>query len=142
VTERLPSDHDSIESHRVHLERVGRTSRTRVPLPADLSLAADDVVWLSIGGESAHARVEGSLAGEPAFAGAYENARLARTGEGTDHLRQWTERHDLTPGEPVWLDVLRSGYAYGLRRPGERVIYAPPDPPDDSLASIAADLEE
>jgi len=142
VTERLPSDHDVVDSHRVHLERVGRTSRPRVPLPAGLSVSAGDVVWVSLEGEATRARVETSLAGEPVFEGAFDNARLARAGEGEDRLREWTARHDLAPGAPVALDVLTRGYAFGLRRPGERVIYAPPDAPADSLADIAADLEE
>ncbi|MFC7057968.1 DUF7112 family protein [Halovenus salina] len=38
-------------------------------------------------------------------------------------------------------DVLRTGYAYGLRRPGERVVYSPPEQPDSSLTDIARDLD-
>lgn len=142
MTERLPSDHEAVDSHRVHVERVGRTSRVRVPLPSALELAEGEVLRVSLEGEPAHASVESTLSGDLAIEGASDNARLARAREGEDRLRAWAERVDLGPGDPVLVDVLTAGFAYGLRRPGERVIYGAPDAPADSLSRIAEDLSE
>lgn len=142
MTERLPSDHDAVASHRVHLERVGRSNRLRVPVPEPLDPEPGTVVRLSLGGEACHARVTETLDGAPTIAAARDNARLARAGEGPDRLAEWTAGHDLSPGDPVLIDVLTEGHAYGLRRPGERVVYTAPDAPDESLSRIARDLGE
>lgn len=142
MSDRLPSDHPSVDTVRVHLERVGRTGRRRVPVPDGLDVPVDEVVRLSIEGEAVHGHVEETLGGDPAIAGAFDNARLARTAdEGTDRLGRWLDEHGLGPGDPVAIDVLTPGYAYGLRRPGERVVYRAPDPPSDSLADIARELD-
>jgi hypothetical protein len=141
VTERLPSDHDAVDSHRVHLERVGRTNRLRVPLPDDLAHEPGDLVRLSFEGTVAHARVEETLDGRPVLDRAADNRRLVRRGEGENRLREWTEATERSVGDPVVVDVLTAGYAYGIRRPGERIVYGAPDPPADSLSRIAEDLE-
>ena len=142
MTDRLPSDHDAVSSHRVHLESVGRTGRPRVPVPAALDLAAGDVVRVSLEGEPGHVEVTEALDGTIVIDAVADNPRLARAGEGADRLREWTDAVGLGTGDPVLVDVLTAGYAYGLRRPGERVVYAAPDAPADSLASIAEDLQE
>jgi hypothetical protein len=142
VTERLPSDHDAVESHRCHLESVGRTSRCRVPLPDGLGLADGDVIRVSLEGEAAHAHLEQTLAGDLAISAAFDNPRLARAeGEGADRLADWLTDSGLGAGDPLLVDVVTEGYALGLRRPGERVIYTAVDPPSDSLADIAQDLD-
>lgn len=143
MPERVPSDHDAVESHRVHVETVGATSRPRVPLPGTLDVAEGDVIRLSLEGKVRHAQVTATLGGDLALAGAYDNARLARTGgEGSaDRLRAWLDGDGLGGGDPLLLDVVTPAYAFGLRRPGERVVYAAVEPPSDSLADIARDLE-
>jgi len=142
VTERVPSDHDAVAHHRVHLETVGRTSRPRVPFPAALDVAADDVVRLSLAGRDTHAQVTETLGGDLAVEGAFDNARLARTAdEGENRLQAWVDEAGLGPGDPIALDVVTSGYAFGLRRPGERVVYQAREPPSDALADIARDLD-
>lgn len=142
MPERVPSDHDAVDSHRLHVETVGATSRPRVPLPEAVDLAEGDVIRLSIEGDVSHAQVASTLSGTLALAGAYDNARLAREAdEGTDHLREWLDDHGIGGGDPLLLDVVTPGYAYGLRRPGDRVVYAAVEPPSDSLSGIARDLE-
>lgn len=142
MTERVPSDHPGVESRRVHLEAVGRTGRVRLPLSTADDLAAGDVVRLFLEGEAAHAAVVEPLDGDLAVASAFANARLARTGEGgTDRFRSWIDEHGLAAGDPLALDVLRRGSAYGVRRPGERVVYRVPDRPPQSLRDIARDLD-
>lgn len=142
MTDSLPSDHPTVRSHRVHLESVGRTGRLRVALPPALDVGAEDVVCLFLDGDATHAAVAETLGGSLAVSGAFDNARLARTeGEGTDRLREWVEASGLAAGDPIALDVVTGGYAYGLRSPGDRIVYRPPDPPADSLRDIAADLD-
>lgn len=143
MTERLPSDHDAVESHRVTLSTVGHTGRPELVLPAALDLAPDTVIRLSLEGAVAHAQIEETLRGEPAIRGAFDNRRLARTADaGEDRLGPWAEDAGLRSGDSVLLDVLTEGFAYGLRRPGRRVVYEAPDAPADSLSDIARDLGE
>ena len=142
MTERVSSDHDAVESHRVHLDPVGRTSRVQLPLPEDLDPAVDDVVCLCFDGSVFYAQVETTLDGQPAIRRAAADQQLARTGDCEDALAAWLSDAGLSSGDPLLLDVLTPGWAYGLRLPGERVVYSPPEQPDDSLASIARDLDE
>jgi hypothetical protein len=141
VTDRLPSDHDTVDSHRVTLERVGRTNRLRVPLPDDLAHQPGDILHLSFEGTVAHARVTERLDGRAVLDRAADNRRLARHGDGADRLHEWTQEAGLAVGDPIVVDVVTPDYAYGIRRPGERIIYAAPDPPSDSLTRLAEDLE-
>jgi hypothetical protein len=142
VTDRIPSDHDAVTSHRTHLETVGRTDRPRVPLPDGVDATVGDVVRLSLEGEAYHAQVHDSLYDEPDVRGAFANPRLARTeGEGEDHLRAWADTVGLGGDDPLVFDVVTPGFKYGLRRPGERVVYAATDSPSSSLADIARDLD-
>ena len=143
MSDRVPSDHDAVDSHRVRYDTVGHTSRPEVVLPEGVDLAVDDVVRLSLEGDAVHAAVAETLAGDLALRGAFDNARLARTdGEGEDRLHAWAADLGLETGDQLLLDVVTAGYAYGLRRPGQRVVYEAPDPPDSGLADIARDLAE
>lgn len=137
MTERVPSDHATVDSHRVHLETVGRTGRPRVPLPDGLGHTAEELLRLSLEGLETHAQVTADLRGEHGIEGAYPDAQLARTGEGENRLVGWVDRHGLSAGDPLLLDVVTPGYQYGLRRPGERVVYDAVEAPDDGLSDIA-----
>ena len=141
MTDRIPSDHATIESHRISLGTVGRTRRLQVELPDELECAVDDVVYLSLEGDGFHATITASLHGDAAVQDAFPTRQLARTRAGEDALRAWVDDTGLTAGDALVLDVLREGYAYGLRRPGKRVVYAPPEPPNSSLADIARNLD-
>ena len=142
MSDRLPADHDAVDTHRTHVEQVGRTGRPRVPLPPGVDVAVDDVVRLSLEGEKFHAQIVAGLDCQPEIRGAFANARLARTpGEGDDHLRPWVESVGFGIGDPVLVDVVTPGYKLGLRRPGERVVYEATDAPSGSLADIARDLD-
>jgi len=141
VSDRLPSDHDAVTSYRTRRERVGRTSRVRVPLPAALDVAEGDVIRLSLAGTTYHAQVQSSLDGDLDVRGAFDNARRARAREGDNHLQSWVDDAGLGPGDAVVLDVVTSGFKFGLRRPGQRVIYEATDAPSSSLSDIARDLD-
>ena len=141
MTDRLPSDHPAVDSHRVELDAVGSTGRPQVVLPPVLSCAPGDIVRLSLEGTRTHTEVVSTLRGADAVRRACRNRRLTRTGEGTDLLGEWLDNGGYEPGSTLLLDVLTEGYAYGLREPGARVFYEPTDPPDSSLTDIAESLD-
>ncbi|MEF8813764.1 MAG: hypothetical protein V5A55_08095 [Halovenus sp.] len=141
MSDAIPSDHDAVESHRVTLSQVGSTHRLQVPLPAAASCEPGDVVSLSLSGDRVYAAVTTTLRGDRAVRDAFPTRHLARRdGEGEDELARWLDRVEADTSDTLVLDVLTEGYAYGLREPGTRVVYAPPDPPDQSLADIARSL--
>lgn len=141
MADRVASDHDTVETHRLSVDTVGRTSRYRIELPAGLDVAAGDVIRLDFGGQQSQAQVTESLDGTLELRGAYANARLAREDEGEDRLGPWLEEAGLDAGRSVLLDVLVDGSQYGLREPGSRTVYTVATPPSDSLSSIAEDLD-
>lgn len=138
MSERVPSDHDSVTTYRATIARSGGTTRPCLRLPAEVTAVEDgDTIRLSLGGELAHARVTADSSGL-LLRGAYDNKRLARTpGEGTNRLVEWCEEHGRDPGSAVELDELDAGFCYGLRDPGERTVYTVPNRPNESLADIA-----
>lgn len=142
MADRVPSDHASVETHRVSLDTVGRTSRLRVTLPETLAVAEGDVLRLTIDDSDAHAQVRTGLDGHPEVRGAFDNARLARADEGENRLAEWLDAVGLDAGQSVLLDELVAGSHYGLREPGERTVYTVREPPSDSLADIASQLDE
>lgn len=142
MADRLPSDHDAVETHRAALSQVGPTDRPQVELPDAVDLAAGTVVRLVLDGEPFHARVETTLDGTRAFRRAADNARLAREGGGENRLSSWIDDADVAVGGSAHLDVVTEGVLYGLRTPGTRVVYSATEAPDSSLADIARSLEE
>ena len=144
--DRLVSDHETVTSHRASLERIGRTDRPQLPLPAALTVAPEELISLSLAGRKTHAHINRTLDGRPALRGVFETRRLARSTTTPESdpeenlLLEWLETVGYAPGDTLVVDVLIEGYAYGLRTPGERVVYAPPEPPDPGLADVADDL--
>jgi hypothetical protein len=142
VADRLPSDHDAGEAHRVPVDSVGRTDRPRIELPDALEIGDGDVIECVLDGASYHARVETTIERTPMIQHVADNTRLARESDGENRLVEWFEASDCTLGGSVHLDVVTPGHTYGLRTPGQRVVYTATDAPDDSLASIAENLDE
>lgn len=146
MTDSVPSDHPSLSSHRVHLSSVGHTGRVQVVLPDDCEATAGDVVSLSLAGTNCYSLITTTLTDERVIRGAFANRRLAREGpdshESENEFLSWVDESGLEAGDTVVFDVLTEGYAYGLRQPGERVVYHPPDAPNSSLTDIAQSLEE
>lgn len=142
MTDPVSSDHPVVDSHRTELDSVGSTGRPQLVLPPELSCAVGEFVRLSIARRWTDAEVVPTLSGDTAIRAAYANRRLARTGDGTDLLGNWLDENGHGPGDTLALDVITAGYAYGLREPGERVIYEPIEKPDSSLADIAESLDE
>ncbi len=141
MADRLPSDHDAVETHRATVTQVGRTGRPQVELLDDVPLDEDEVVRVALDGEAYHGRVETTLDGQRVIRRVVDNARLAREGDGENRLVEWFGDLAVEFGGSVHLDVVTEGYKYGLRTPGDRVVYSATDAPDSSLADIARDLE-
>jgi hypothetical protein len=141
VPDRVPSDHETVETHRVPVESVGRTDRPRVVLPADLEFEDGDTLRLALDGDRYHAVVETNLDGEPVLSHVADNRRLAREREGTNRLAKWVAEADVSLDGSAHLDVVTDGTEYGLRTPGNRVVYTATGGPDASLSDIARNLD-
>lgn len=127
------------------LARAGGTSRRELRLPADASddLPAGDVVRVVLDGTTYHAALSQTASGEPVVRGAYETPSMARDPRtADDHLAAWVDGHGLDAGRSVHVDVVETGYKYGVRVPGESATYDAVEPPRSSLADIADSLEE
>jgi hypothetical protein len=138
VPERIPSDHSTVETVRVTLSRYGRT-RSRLPLPDDDRFPLT-TVRLVLDGDTSHARIETGKDG-PEITGVYDNARLARERTGEDRLEEWRTESNIDYGRSVLVDIVESGFLYGVREPGERAVYEAVESPDEGLAAIARDLD-
>lgn len=141
MPESVPSD--AVDSVRATLERAGRTDRPKVAVPEDARdrVPEGEVVRLSLDGSVRHATVDLAIDDSLEIRGAYDNARLAREGDGENRLVAWVADNGLDFGRTVHLDVVEEGFFYGLRAPGERAVYRVPDRPDEGLAEIASDVE-
>jgi len=142
MPESVPSD--AVESVRATVERAGRTDRPKVTVPESARdrLPEGEPVRLSLGGSVRHARVELAIDDSLEIRGAYDNARLAREGDGSNRLVEWFDDIGLDFGRTVHLDIVDEGFFYGLRAPGERAVYRVPDQPDEGLAELAKQTEE
>lgn len=141
MADRVPSDHESIQTHRVEVVRSGGTRRPCVRLPDDLGVVDGDVVRLVLDRSTVYSQIRSDSQGH-FLRGAYGNRRLARTpGEGDNRLVEWLEEHGREPGDPLELDVVESGDQFGIRLPGERTVYEAVRGPSSSLSDIARDLD-
>jgi hypothetical protein len=141
MSERVPSDHDAVDTHRVPVEAVGRTGRPRVVLPDGVGLSDGDVVTLALDGDNYEAHVETTLDGTLTVTHVADNRRLARERDGENRLAEWVADGTVSVGGSAHLDVVTEGHQYGLRTPGARVVYTATDAPDSSLSDIASDLD-
>jgi hypothetical protein len=138
--DRISSENPAVETLRARVARHG-ARRKRIDLPED-SLPEGEVVRLVIDDTTYHARIEGGFAGDPHISGAYETPEMARERSGPNHLQTWLDEAARPVGGSVLLDEIEPEFAYGLRKPGEEVVYEAVEKPKESLANIARDLEE
>lgn len=141
---RVPSDHDSVDTVRARLVRAGRTDRPRVAVPAeDAHRFPEEVVRLVVDGTERFTRPTESLSGDGLeLRGAFETPDGARErSDGVDHLPDWQDAHGVEFEGAVLVDVVDEGYRYGLRAPGERQLYDAGGG-DDGLQDLARDLLE
>lgn len=130
---------DGVETIRASIQQAGALDRPKLVVPE--KAIPEGVVRVEADETTYHAYVEVGLDGDTELRGLYENARLARTGDGQNHLGEWVTDAGLDAGRSALLDVVVEGEQYGLRAPGERAVYDVVETPDDSLASIAEDVD-
>ena len=140
MADRVPSE--GLDTIDATLVRHGPRGRQAVELPAGASIPTGEVLRLSIDGHERFVRPT-TVAGDAVrIAGAYDAPDIARSSDDEhDRLREWIDGSDLDVGRTVHLDVIEPEFKYGLRAPGERRVYDAPEKPDDSLASIAEQVE-
>jgi hypothetical protein len=132
MPDRVPSDHPAVETRRVPVVRHGGPSGRAVGLDGGTGPSPGDRVVLD-GTERFAAVVDGRLVG------LYDTPSAARERTGTDRLSAWLDAARRGPGASVLLDVVDTGYRYGLREPGTRAVYDA-GRPDESLSGIAERL--
>ena len=142
MPDRLPSDHASVRTDRAEVARSGGTRRPCLRLPDSLDLNAGALIRLVLDGEEYHARVQNSRSGQ-LLRGAYDlRSEAKEPGRAENRLVEWLDEHDREPEDALDLDVLEAGERYGVRLPGERVVYTDTSSPGGSLQDIASDLDE
>jgi hypothetical protein len=142
MADRVASDHASISTLDATIVAHGATSRPAIELPEDADVPSGELLRLVVDG-TVQFTVLQSFAGDSLrISGAYDAPGEARSpGDATNRLRTWLDDTELSTGRTVHIDVIDEGFKYGLRAPGERVVYDAPASPSDSLASIASQLE-
>ncbi|MCU4926204.1 hypothetical protein OB905_09440 [Halobacteria archaeon AArc-dxtr1] len=144
MADRLSSDHPSIDTVRATLSET--TTGVRIDVPADDrdAFPAGEVVRVDVDGSERFAHVERALTGDNlSISGVYETPDGARDPrDGVDRLPSWIDEHDVRTGGSVLVDVVEPEFYYGLRAPGETIYYDAAEAPDDSLASIAKNLDD
>jgi len=141
MPDRLPSDYASVHTERAEVARSGGTSRPCLRLPDTLTLASGDLIRLVLDGEEFHARVQVDSTG-PLIRGAYDLKSETRDpGRAENRVVEWLQEQGREPGDALDMDELEAGDRYGLRLPGERVVYKDTSSPGGSLQDIANDLD-
>jgi len=144
MTQRVSSD--TTETVRATLAQAGATNRANIEVPADDEDAfpADEIVRIVMDDTKYHARIERPLTGDGRLIrGVYDTPRLARNpGEGENRLTEWFADSNRSFGQSVLIDVVESGFKYGIREPGSRAVYEATEAPNGSLADIAQQVED
>ncbi|MFT4883898.1 MAG: hypothetical protein ACI8U4_001411 [Natronomonas sp.] len=130
---------DGVETVRASIEQAGALNRPRIVVPE--GTMPEGVVRLEADDTTYHADVQVGLDGDVEVRGLYENSRLARERDGKNRLGEWVDEKDLEAGRSALVDIVVDGEQYGLRAPGEDAVYRVAETPDDSLASIAEDVD-
>lgn len=144
MPDRVTSDNPSVETVDATLERYGGTRRLQVVAPADAREKfpeEGEIVRLVVDDNEYRARVGETNDGRAAFRGAYDTPSLARSRDGTNHLREWLASTDLDVGRTIHVDIVVPDFKYGVRAPGETARYTATEKPNRSLADIARDLD-
>lgn len=141
MDDRISHDHPTVETVDGTVERFGRTTRPTIRLPNGLAVQAGDLLRVVAGDREYRTVVESRAEGVLAITTLAESPRQARTpGSGPNVLPDWIRERDLDFGRTVHVDVVATGFRYGLRAPGETATYAT-GAPDDDLSSIAEQFD-
>lgn len=137
MTDRIAHDHPTVDTREATIERYGGTRRPEIQVEKRLTAEPDTVVRLVLEGSEYRAPLEQTADSRPVFRHAAKTPRLARNPSATENeLVTWVRDHELEIGRTVFLDIIESGFKYGLRAPGDEAVYET-GKPRDSLANIA-----
>ncbi|GAB3689014.1 hypothetical protein GCM10028857_23890 [Salinarchaeum chitinilyticum] len=139
---------DALQTIDASLVGHGAIDRPAIELPADVdtgtdgTVPTDEMLRIVLDGSTRRCRFE-TYSGSVRTTGVFDAPDLVRSpADGENRLREWMDDTGLSLGRTVHLDVIEPGFAYGLRAPGASTVYdAPSSSPDDSLASIAEQLD-
>ena len=143
MADRITHDNPSVTTARVNVTEQGATGRPLVEVPGDAEIGVSPgIVRLALDGTEYHALVERPLTGDGLeIRRAADSPDGARNGDEPDRLREWLEASDVRVGGSALLDEVEPDYKYGLRAPGKRAVYEATEAPNESLASIAEDVD-
>lgn len=143
MADRIKHDNPSVTTARASVTEQGATGRPLVEVPGDAETdLSPGVVRLTLDGTEYHALVDRPLTGDGLeIRRAADSPEQAKSGDGPDRLREWIESGDVRVGGSALLDEVEPDFKYGLRAPGERAVYDATEAPDETLASIAEDVE-
>ncbi|SEH13074.1 hypothetical protein SAMN04487967_1131 [Natronorubrum sediminis] len=144
MTDRISSDHPSVQTVRSTCTETATGVRLEVPADERDAFPTDEVVRIVLDGDERFGRVERALTGDDlSIPGVYDTPDAARDPSGeTDRLLEWIDDANVSMGGSVLVDVIEPEFLYGLRSPGETTYYDAYEPPSDSLSDIASNLEE
>ena len=144
MADHVSSDHPSVHTVRATATATATGMQVTLPEADHDQFPVDEVVRVVLDGEERFARIERALTGtERSIGGVYDSPSDARNpGSGTDRLAPWLAANEIEDGSSVLVDVVERAFQYGLRAPGESTVYTAKEPPSDSLADIASELEE
>ena len=143
MADRVSSDHPSIATVRATLTTTVTGHRIEIPNEQKGAFPVDEVVRVELDGTERFARPERAWSDDAlTVPGIYDTPDGARNpSEETDRLPAWIESADVRSEGSVLIDVVEPEFYYGLRAPGETRTYEAPEPPNESLASLARSLE-
>lgn len=144
MADRIASDHPSVQTVRSTCTETATGVQLELPADERDAFTADEVVRIVLDGDELFARIERALVDDTLIVtGIYETPSLARDPSGgTDRLAEWADDHSIDLGSSVLVDIVEPDYLYGIREPGATAYYDAYEPPNESLSSIAEDLDE
>lgn len=143
MTDRVSSEHPSVQTVRAKVARSGSTNRPELAIHATDSegFPADEVVRVVLSDTEYFAPIEQRNA-RVRIPRASDNRRLARISAGPNRLAEWIDAAGIEFGRSVLIDIVVPGFRYGIRAPGETAVYHTSEPPADSLRSIAERISD
>ncbi len=144
--DRVPSEHDVIDSYAGEIVPHGPRRRLAVAVPSSVPLPTGDVIRLRLPSDTTtyFARPEAFAdTDRRRLSGAFHTPDAARTpGTADNCLRAWLANTDLGIGRTIYIDVIEPGFKYGLRGPGDRLLYTLPNQSNSGLNDIATRLQQ
>ena len=144
MTDRISSDHPSVETIRATVTETATGVRLDIPADDEAQFPTGEVVRIVLEESERFGILERAMTDDRLLLrGVYESPNHARDPRnGTDRFEAWVDDVGIRTGGSVLVDVIEPSFLYGLRKPGETTVYDAHEPPSGSLSEIAKTLEE